>query len=42
MIAQAGMLLFLLYGGKWMYQNMHLIENNNIGPAAEGEKTLFK
>lgn len=42
MIAQATLLLSFLYGGKWMYENMYLIENNNIGPAAEGEETFFK
>lgn len=42
LITQATLFISLLYGGKWMYENMHLIENNNIGPAAEGEETFFK
>lgn len=34
--------VFLITSGRWVWRNLHLIENGNIGPAGPGEVTLFR
>jgi hypothetical protein len=40
--AQYAFAVALTMAGRWVWQNLHLIENGNIGPAAPGEVTLFR
>jgi hypothetical protein len=42
LVAQAVFWLFCCYGGGWFVKNLDSIENNNVGPAKDGEWTFFR